>query len=94
MTVTDHEIVTSSVDGRVRLYDLRAGELTADTLGECALTSVALTRDGQCLLSSCSDATNNSIVVPSLSAHPTLPKLLSTASGHVKLWGPPEEPDK
>ncbi|XP_015271350.1 PREDICTED: WD repeat domain-containing protein 83 isoform X2 [Gekko japonicus] len=37
LKVSDHEILTGSVDGRVRRYDLRAGELCSDYMGsECA----------------------------------------------------------
>lgn len=31
--VLGHEIVTGSVDGRIRLYDLRMGMMSADTIG-------------------------------------------------------------
>ncbi|CAB3366678.1 Hypothetical predicted protein [Cloeon dipterum] len=53
--VTENKILTGSVDGKIREYDLRAGQLTTDTLGE-ATTSVTYTRDGQCVLASCADA--------------------------------------
>lgn len=49
---TDHEIVTSSLDGSVRRYDLRMGKMSKDTLG-CPATRVQLTRDGLCVLVSC-----------------------------------------
>jgi WD40 repeat protein len=54
--VTESKILTGSVDGKIREYDLRAGQLTLDTLGE-ATTSVTYTRDGQCVVASCADAT-------------------------------------
>ena len=56
LQVTDHEIVTGSADGRVRRYDLRNGQLTTDTVGD-SVTCVTLSRDGQCLLVGCMDAT-------------------------------------
>jgi WD40 repeat protein len=31
--VTDHEILTASVDGRIRCYDLRNGEMISDYIG-------------------------------------------------------------
>lgn len=31
--VTDHEILTGSVDGRIRRYDLRKGEMIVDNIG-------------------------------------------------------------
>jgi mitogen-activated protein kinase organizer 1 len=54
--VTESKILTGSVDGKIREYDLRAGQLTMDTLGE-ATTSVTYTRDGQFVVASCADAT-------------------------------------
>lgn len=52
--VYEYEIVTASVDGRVRLYDIRAGRLLSDFLG-AAVTCASLTSDGQGLLASRSD---------------------------------------
>lgn len=49
---SDHEIVSSSLDGCVRRYDLRMGKMCSDTLG-CPATRVQMTRDGLCLLVSC-----------------------------------------
>ncbi|NWX94730.1 WDR83 protein, partial [Nothoprocta pentlandii] len=47
--VSDHEILAGSVDGRVRRYDLRAGELYSDYVGS-PVTCVCFTKDGQCVL--------------------------------------------
>ncbi|NXA57540.1 WDR83 protein, partial [Nothocercus julius] len=47
--VSDHEILAGSVDGRVRRYDLRAGELHSDYVGS-PVTCVCFTKDGQCVL--------------------------------------------
>lgn len=43
--VTDHEIVTGSFDGKVRRYDLRAGELTTDCTGRKLLALCYLVSD-------------------------------------------------
>lgn len=50
------EIATASMDGCVRRYDLRMGRLTTDHMG-CALSSLAWSHDGECLLVSCLDST-------------------------------------
>ncbi|KAM8793901.1 WDR83 protein, partial [Eudromia elegans] len=47
--LSDHEILAGSVDGRVRRYDLRAGELHSDYVGS-PVTCVCFTKDGQCVL--------------------------------------------
>lgn len=52
--VTDHEILTGSIDCHVRRYDLRNGKLMTDFLGD-AITCVSYTKDGQCILVSCAD---------------------------------------
>ncbi len=52
--VSDHEIVTGSADCSVRRYDLRDGRMLVDFMGK-AVTSVGLTKDGQCLLASTMD---------------------------------------
>ena len=49
-------IVTRSVDGKVRNYDIRMGQLHVDCIGQ-AVTSVSFTKDGQCLLASTLDDT-------------------------------------
>ncbi|GBP65689.1 WD repeat domain-containing protein 83 [Eumeta japonica] len=54
--VTDHEILTCSVDCHVRLYDIRMGKMTADYVGNI-ITYGSLTHDGQCYVLSCSDST-------------------------------------
>ncbi|KAI9707713.1 MAG: hypothetical protein M1836_000675 [Candelina mexicana] len=54
--VVGHEIVTGSVDGRVRLYDLRMGITHVDVLGY-PITSVRQTRDGNAVLVSTLDST-------------------------------------
>lgn len=52
--VTPHKIISSSLDGCIRQYDIRAGELTSDKIGE-PITHICLTRDEQCILAACSD---------------------------------------
>ncbi|NXW53290.1 WDR83 protein, partial [Eurystomus gularis] len=54
--VSDHEILTGSVDGRVRRYDLRAGQLYSDYIGS-PITSVCFSRDSQCVLAASLDST-------------------------------------
>jgi mitogen-activated protein kinase organizer 1 len=49
-------IRTASLDGVVRSYDLRKGLLKCDDCG-CAITNMARTHDGQCLVISCLDGT-------------------------------------
>jgi len=53
--ISDHTILTGSVDGYLREYDLRLGKLTEDCMGE-SITSVSFTNDGQCLLASSLDS--------------------------------------
>lgn len=54
--VTGHEILTGSVDGRARRYDIRAGRLSTDYLGE-PVTSVSFSHDRNCILASTLDST-------------------------------------
>uniref|UniRef100_A0A7S0IYN5 Anaphase-promoting complex subunit 4 WD40 domain-containing protein n=1 Tax=Calcidiscus leptoporus TaxID=127549 RepID=A0A7S0IYN5_9EUKA len=54
--VGQHEIFTSSVDGVLRCYDLRAGLLSCDAVG-VVLTHVALSQDGNCALVASLDST-------------------------------------
>ena len=50
------EIITASVDGVVRYYDLRMGQIRCDDVGD-AITGLALTNDGHCAAVSCLDGT-------------------------------------
>ncbi|NXD32508.1 WDR83 protein, partial [Spelaeornis formosus] len=54
--LSGHEILTGSVDGRVRRYDLRAGQLCSDYIGS-PITSVCFSKDGQCVLAASLDST-------------------------------------
>uniref|UniRef100_A0A8D0L195 WD repeat domain-containing protein 83 n=1 Tax=Sphenodon punctatus TaxID=8508 RepID=A0A8D0L195_SPHPU len=56
LRVSDHEILTGCVDGRVRRYDLRAGELCSDYVGS-SITSICFSKDGQCVLTASLDST-------------------------------------
>lgn len=47
--VHEHKIVTGSVDGCVRIYDLRMGLLTTHTVGP-PVSSAVVSRDGNCVL--------------------------------------------
>ncbi|KAL8711419.1 MAG: hypothetical protein Q9220_004077 [cf. Caloplaca sp. 1 TL-2023] len=53
--VLSHEIVTGSVDGKLRLYDLRMGMVHVDTIGH-PITSVQQTSDGNAVLVSTLDS--------------------------------------
>lgn len=53
--VSDYEILTGSVDCSIRRYDMRNGCVESDFLGS-AITSVAFSHDGQCLLASSTDS--------------------------------------
>jgi len=46
---TEYEIIVASVDGLLRVFDLRIGKLTSDTQGE-PITSISLTQDRNCIL--------------------------------------------
>jgi mitogen-activated protein kinase organizer 1 len=54
--VTDHEIMTCSVDSHVRLYDIRVGKMFSDYIGNI-ITYGSMTHDGQCYVLSCNDGT-------------------------------------
>ncbi|XP_060808284.1 WD repeat domain-containing protein 83 [Amyelois transitella] len=54
--VTNYEILTSSVDCHVRLYDIRVGKMISDYIGQ-VVTYGNMTHDGQCYVLSCSDGT-------------------------------------
>ncbi|NXI46992.1 WDR83 protein, partial [Galbula dea] len=56
LKVSAHEILSGSVDGRSRRYDLRAGQLYSDYVGS-PITSICFSRDGQCLLLASLDST-------------------------------------
>ncbi|XP_018796808.1 PREDICTED: WD repeat domain-containing protein 83 [Bactrocera latifrons] len=52
----EHKIITSSLDGCIRQYDIRVGELVCDKIGE-PITFLKLTRDEQCIVAACQDST-------------------------------------
>ncbi|CAG9771201.1 unnamed protein product [Ceutorhynchus assimilis] len=52
--VSEHEILTGSVDCSVRRYDLRNGRCDTDFVG-AAITAVSFSHDNQCVLVSSSD---------------------------------------
>lgn len=54
--ILDKEIATASVDGCVRVYDVRNSKLVTDCVGRPA-TSVCFTGDGHCVLVSALDST-------------------------------------
>uniref|UniRef100_A0A665VTA6 WD repeat domain-containing protein 83 n=1 Tax=Echeneis naucrates TaxID=173247 RepID=A0A665VTA6_ECHNA len=56
LKVAQHELLTGSVDGKVRRYDLRMGQLHVDFISS-PITCVCFSQDGQCTLSSSLDST-------------------------------------
>lgn len=52
--ITETEILTTSVDGCIRTYDLRMGEIRTDHVGQ-PLTSLTLSKDGHVMLVGCLD---------------------------------------
>jgi mitogen-activated protein kinase organizer 1 len=57
IAVRGAEIIAGSIDGRVRVYDLRSGEVDVDVLATSGVTSVAPSTDGEGYLVSTLDAT-------------------------------------
>lgn len=72
--VTDHEVLTSSVDCHMRLYDMRVGKMFSDYIGHI-ITYASMTHDGQCYVLSCADNTIKLFDKDS-------GELLNTFSGH------------
>jgi len=56
LAVRGHEILTGCVDGYMRRYDVRMGEMASDCLVH-PITCVRFTHDGNCLLATCMDNT-------------------------------------
>nr|KAJ3421579.1 hypothetical protein HK105_003036 [Polyrhizophydium stewartii] len=54
--ILGHEILTASVDGHVRVYDLRVGKITTDQVGH-PVTSARMSNDGNCVLAASLDST-------------------------------------
>lgn len=52
----DHVVIVSSLDGCVRRYDVRMGELICDQL-DASIVYFTQTNDGRCLLTACIDDT-------------------------------------
>lgn len=52
--VSQNKIVCSSLDGCIRHYDIRAGELVCDSIN-IPITTMSMTSDEQCVLASCQD---------------------------------------
>lgn len=68
------EIITGSVDGHIRTYDIRKGELRSDYVGH-PVTSICPTNDGKTILASTLDSTlrlfdtNNGTLLNSFEGH-------------------------
>lgn len=54
IAIDAHSIITGSIDGCIRNYDVRMGLLTEDQLPQ-AVTSVHISSDKNCILASCLD---------------------------------------
>jgi mitogen-activated protein kinase organizer 1 len=52
LAVSGFEIATGSLDGKVRRYDLRKGELNVDDV-KSSVGNICFTKDGQCVLTNC-----------------------------------------
>jgi len=52
--LTEHEIITGSVDGTIRNYDIRVGMLRTDHISQ-PVTSVSVSGDNNCILASSLD---------------------------------------
>lgn len=52
LSVSDHEIITGSLDGKVRRYDIRQGLLHVDDL-QASVGNVSFTADTQSILANC-----------------------------------------
>uniref|UniRef100_A0A0V0GC02 WD repeat domain-containing protein 83 n=1 Tax=Triatoma dimidiata TaxID=72491 RepID=A0A0V0GC02_TRIDM len=72
--VSDYEIITGSLDCKIRRYDIRAGSLFMDYIGEPVICA-SLTQDGQCFIVS---TTKNNIMLFDKSTG----ELLNEYSGH------------
>ena len=72
------EIVAGSVDGTVRRFDIRSGMLYSDNLGQ-AVTQVALSHDGNCVLASCLEVGLRLLDMGS-------GELLARYAGETRLW--------
>lgn len=53
--LNEFEIIVASLDGCVRRYDVRKGELTCDRLSDVSVIDVVQTKDAKCTLIACSD---------------------------------------
>jgi len=51
LQVSDHEILASSVDGNIRIYDIRMGSLISDKIG-LPVSYTSFSTDGNCILAS------------------------------------------
>lgn len=74
ISLTPTEIIAGSVDGCIRIYDIRVGKLTSDSLQQ-PIAFVTLSHDGNCIVANCLD---NSIRLIDKKEG----ELLNTYSGH------------
>jgi len=48
--INDAEVIAASVDGGIRTFDVRTGEMVEDAFGGSPVTCVSLSHDSQCML--------------------------------------------
>lgn len=56
VAINEHEIVAGSIDGRLRCYDIRMGQVEVDVIGP-SVTSTSPTKQGDSILASSLDST-------------------------------------
>lgn len=56
IVVDDHKVIASSLDGCIRYYDIRSGEMVCDDLG-VAVTYMVQTKKSNCIVAACQDGT-------------------------------------
>ncbi|XP_055386098.1 WD repeat domain-containing protein 83 [Condylostylus longicornis] len=54
LIVNESQIITASLDGCIRRYDIRMGEIVCDDIG-IPITYIVETKDGQCIIAGCLD---------------------------------------
>ncbi|KAJ1469901.1 WD40-repeat-containing domain protein [Baffinella frigidus] len=55
VAVSGHQVCAASVDGFIRTFDIRMGEMVSDCVGQ-PITCVTVTNDGNCVLATCMDS--------------------------------------
>ncbi|KAJ3441170.1 wd40 repeat protein [Anaeramoeba flamelloides] len=74
ISTTDYEIICGSVDGHIRIFDLRVGKMFDDNIN-FSISNVSLSNDNKCILASCLNSKHYLI-------NKTNGDLLNTYQGH------------